>query len=147
MQEKVVAFLDGELPGPVGEVVARHLSSCRECAEEVNSFRQLNAALDLLPGLPAPTRFAKETVRKAVSCKRKEMSLSELWKGFGNAWRFAACVAVLLGLLSGGVASRSVYLGISAEQPDQTWIIYEDSEPSLSATYGQAALVDQDEQW
>jgi anti-sigma factor RsiW len=144
VQEKMVAFLDGELPGPIREAVEGHISRCEACTEELRSIRKLNADLDFLPGLPVPHGFAGETVRKAVSRRRAESGLAGWWETFGGAWRFAACTAVLLGLLSGGVVSKLVLTQTAAINANDGIVSYSDSEPSLSATYGQMIFVGQD---
>ena len=41
---KLIAWLDGELPGEVASAVARHIGSCAGCQERVNAYEEASSA-------------------------------------------------------------------------------------------------------
>jgi hypothetical protein len=43
--EKLVAWMDRELPGEEASLLARHLDSCPECYERVSAYEKVDAAL------------------------------------------------------------------------------------------------------
>ena len=41
---KLIAWLDGELPGDVADAIERHIGACAGCQERVNDYKQVNSA-------------------------------------------------------------------------------------------------------
>jgi anti-sigma factor RsiW len=141
-KDRLVAYLDGELPASLCERIEAHLSECRACTEELMAIRELDVSLGRLPGLPVPAHFTKETYRKAKALGRGGESFPVWWQGLGYAWRFAACSAVLLGLLSGGLVSKSVFLLSGTTSSYPFFLADSGQEPSLTTTYGAMIATD-----
>jgi anti-sigma factor RsiW len=150
VQEKLVAFLDGELSIDPQDAIEVHLSRCGECRMELKALQELNTAMDLLPGLPVPAGFSRETVKRAISLERQGTGIEGWWRSLGHAWRLAACAAALIGVLSGGMVSRSALTPDEAVNGDEILLSYLDEESSIDEAYGQAVSgeqSDQDETW
>ena len=58
IRHRLDALLDGELTVAEVERVTAHLGVCRECRQTLKAQRQIAAALDRLPAMPAPSGVA-----------------------------------------------------------------------------------------
>jgi len=56
--EHYTAYLEGSLPEPLRQEVARHLDACPQCAAELEEMRRLAACLREMPAAPLPPDFA-----------------------------------------------------------------------------------------
>jgi len=55
--EELSAYLDGELTSPEQDEAERHIQSCEDCRQSLESLRQTVALLHDLPPLPLPRSF------------------------------------------------------------------------------------------
>jgi anti-sigma factor RsiW len=79
-REDLTAYLDGVLPPPRAEEIARHLAGCEACAAEVARTRAALAALCALPPPPEPSPFfgARLEAKLAGARERRPGLLSTL---------------------------------------------------------------------
>lgn len=123
VQDRLSAYLDGELTPPMAEDVGKHLEQCTDCSAECSAFRgisNLSAPLKSLSArdhwLSAPDRWleikAKLSQPATASRNGGLLSVPTTWGQFATA----ACLflAVLLGFLamrsSGVTGHRTVDL-------------------------------------
>lgn len=107
IRNRLDALLDGELPVADVERLTAHLGKCRECSQELAARRQIAAALDRLPSIPAPAALSRRT-RQAFRAGIERPGMAEWWQGLGMAMRSALCGAALAGLLCGAVLGVNV---------------------------------------
>jgi anti-sigma factor RsiW len=97
VQERLSAWLDGELPEAVGAALTAHLERCETCRREWLQLRALDAALDNLAA-PVPPGLAEKV---AARVRRPPRRLG---------WQSAALAACLvLGIALGGSLARSFH--------------------------------------
>jgi anti-sigma factor RsiW len=100
VQERLSAWLDGELAPPEGELIAAHLLGCDGCRREVAQFRALDAALAELVA-PVPLHLAEKVAARLQG---------QPDQGRRPWWQSLAMVASLvLGIVLGGSLARDFY--------------------------------------
>lgn len=111
VQELLSAYLDGELPAPQQEMVARHLASCQACRRELQIWQQLWEAL-LREPVAAPADLAARVVARLPGRQRQ-------W------WQHLALAAsLLLGIFLGGQIGQEVYqttLAVQTDAGQESW--------------------------
>lgn len=106
VQERLSAWLDGELAGPEHDLVAVHLDGCGGCRRELARLRALDAALGKLSAAVPPELAAK------VLARLPQAPQSRPW------WQSMALAASLvLGLVLGGTVARDFYPQVSFPAP------------------------------
>jgi predicted anti-sigma-YlaC factor YlaD len=110
IQKKLSAYQDNELGQKETELVRRHLSECRACAEEL---RALNSAWDFLQTAevtePAPYLWTRLSARIAAQGEQRGF-ISKLWKKLiANPVPAFTAAALVLGLLFGNFVGRTLY--------------------------------------
>ena len=97
VQERLSAWLDGELAEAVGAAVEAHLERCEACRREWLKLAALDAALSNLTA-PVPTGLAEKVVAKVRRPRRRQ------------GWQSVALAACLvLGIALGGTMARGFY--------------------------------------
>jgi anti-sigma factor RsiW len=97
VQERLSAWLDGELPEAVGVALTAHLERCETCRREWLQLRALDAALDNLAA-PVPPGLAEKVAARVWRPPRR------------LGWQSAALAACLvLGIALGGSLARSFH--------------------------------------
>ncbi len=105
IQEYFSAYLDGELPGPQEDLVARHLAVCSRCRQEYQAWQSLWDAL-LAEPVPAPTDLAARVLSRLSGRPQP-------W------WRHLALAASLLvGISLGGKLGVDLHQVILPSQAD-----------------------------
>ena len=107
MQTKLNEYLDGRLNGREMQSIAAHLESCRECAHEWASLRQMQASMAALGPVPEPEDLLLR-IRVAVSQERAR-SRQSLFPGWNMVWRNT--VGPFLLQASAGFASAVLLMG------------------------------------
>ncbi|MDP6438518.1 MAG: zf-HC2 domain-containing protein [Candidatus Brocadiia bacterium] len=110
VHRRLGAYLDGELPSEAIAEVGRHVEACATCARELGRLRRLAGLLEAVPAPEAPVGFARRVRalaehRGAERCGAEGESVAA-----GRATRqlrYAATVALLLGVALGGLMSMS----------------------------------------
>lgn len=101
VQERLSAWLDGELAPPEGELIAAHLLGCDGCRREVAQLRALDAALAELV-VPVPPHLAEKVVARLQG--QPDQGRRRPW------WQSLAMVASLvLGIVLGGSLAQGFY--------------------------------------
>jgi anti-sigma factor RsiW len=96
VQERLSAWLDGELPEEAMAAVEVHLAGCAFCRREVARFRALDEALGALPA-PVPPHLAERVLAVQPRPRRP-------W------WQSLALAAsLILGIVLGGTLARDFY--------------------------------------
>ncbi|MGO9395499.1 MAG: anti-sigma factor family protein [Desulfobaccales bacterium] len=97
VQDRLSAWLDGELAPEVAAGVARHVESCARCRRELAELEALEQALGSLPEAALPPGLP-EKVRARLPRPRR------------RAWQSLALAASLvLGILLGSTLGRDFY--------------------------------------
>ncbi len=96
IQDKLSAWLDGELPPEVLALVDRHLDGCAACRRQLAQLEALDEALLGLSAPPAPDLAAKVKVRLRRPSRRGWQSL-------------ALAASLVIGILLGGTLARDFY--------------------------------------
>ncbi len=91
--DRLVPYLDGELPPTEAAEVERHLASCGECRAEIEQLRRGRAALLTLAGATLPSDFADQVLNKARLAPQRTASA-----GLPRLVGLAAGLVLLLGL-------------------------------------------------
>lgn len=100
IQDRLSAWLDGELAAEARLQVARHLESCAACRQELARLEALDTALAAL-STPAPQGLPEKVLARLPRPRRR-------W------WQSLALAASLvLGILLGGTVARDFYLPTS----------------------------------
>lgn len=97
VEERLSAYIDGELSAKETARVEKHLQECQACTENLATLRQTVSLLRELPTVPAPRSFA---VRPAP-VRPKARVAARGW-GYGLLKAATALAALLLVLLIGG---------------------------------------------
>ncbi len=75
-------YRTGETPGRLGISIAEHLSSCPECASELDDLRRVAASLSRL-GAPAPQKLVSNVLEKTMDgFGAVETEVGRVWVGF-----------------------------------------------------------------
>lgn len=104
MQSRCAAYLDGDLPPGARMEAERHLASCDECREALESLRDFDAACRealAFPGAPYAFSALRKRMAEIVPLDEVTAFLPHL-KIQGAIPRFA--VAVLMLMLTGGAS-------------------------------------------
>ncbi|MCD6416743.1 MAG: zf-HC2 domain-containing protein, partial [Planctomycetes bacterium] len=107
IQEKLSAYLDGELDAEGASGVQRHLEVCARCARELAELERLADVLDSLDGMAAAPDFASKVRAMAASAPeaRTMIDLRGLFRS-GALMRAAGVLVMVagfgLGLALGG---------------------------------------------
>ena len=108
-QERIAAYLDGELEASAGALLEQHLLECRVCNAELNAqrlfLRELEATLTLAPDLPVPSNFAQIVAARAES----DMSGVRDGREHKRAFRFCLILGLASFALLGAAASNAVF--------------------------------------
>jgi negative regulator of sigma E activity len=110
LQASLTEYLDGRLSGREMQEIDAHLTNCRDCAQEWNSMRELQASLATLGPVPEPANLALR-IRVAVSQERARSSRS-IFAGWELAWKNT--VGPFLLQAGAGFASAVLLLGTIA---------------------------------
>ncbi len=96
VQDRLSAYLDGELSPPDRALVAEHLASCEECSHRLQALGVVDAAARELPAEPPAGYFAAfpSRVRRRLEGGSRERS----WRV--PAWTWAAAAAALLAVVA-----------------------------------------------
>ncbi len=105
VQDKLSAYLDGELPPAVRDQVSAHLASCDACRRE---WQRLASLWDALAHLPEP---APVDLTEAVLARLPRRRAS-LWQG-----GLALAAAVLLGIFLGGKLGSDLHQALPVAEP------------------------------
>lgn len=110
LQASLTEYLDGRLSGREMQEIDAHLASCRHCAREWNSLRELQSSLATLGPAPEPTDLPLR-IRVAVSQERarRQRSIFTAWE---LAWKNT--VGPFLLQAGAGFASAVLLLGTIA---------------------------------
>lgn len=105
-QERLSAYLDGELSPDGARALQAHLDSCDDCAAEFADLRMASAALAELPEVEVPRSFAltPDLVGRAAAQANGARSASTGFRLAGGA--LAAALAVVLVLDAGGIVGN-----------------------------------------
>jgi anti-sigma factor (TIGR02949 family) len=96
VEDRLSAYLDGELPVELKSRVAAHLAGCEACQRELAALARLEAALGRLQA-PVPPALAEAVLTRLARHRRP-------W------WRSLALAASLvLGIVLGGTLTRDFY--------------------------------------
>jgi anti-sigma factor RsiW len=107
VQERLSAWLDGELPEAVGADLEAHLERCAACRREWRQMKALESALGNLVA-PVPEGLAERVAARVRAPRRRP------W------WQAAALAACLVvGVALGGTMGRSFY-GVTATEVNGT---------------------------
>jgi len=109
-QARFSEYLDGRLTGLEMQSVSAHIDSCRECATEWLSLRQIHAVLAGLGPVPEPEDLPLR-IRVAVSHERARRAKSSL-QAVSLAWRNT--VGPVLLQAAAGFASAVLLIGTVA---------------------------------
>jgi len=101
VQERLSAWLDGELAPPEGELIAAHLKGCAGCRREVAQLRALDAALAELVA-PVPPHLAEKVVAR-LQGRRGQGRRRPWWQSLAMA------ASLVLGIVLGGSVARDFY--------------------------------------
>lgn len=97
VQERLSAWLDGELTAEERRQVAGHLKGCAACSRELEALAQLDAALGTLAA-PLPDKLPERVLARLKPPRRR------------YGWQSLAMAASLvLGITLGGVLAQSFY--------------------------------------
>jgi anti-sigma factor RsiW len=103
-QERLSAYLDGELAPAERPELARHLATCPECTVELAQLQRVRALLGALPAPAMPGSFALPTTPRAQSPashqpqqRRPSAASRPAWYG-ASQWvgGIAACIGLFL---------------------------------------------------
>lgn len=113
IQEQLSAWLDGELPEELKNLVAAHLQGCARCRRELAALERLSAAFQLL--VVEPPRDLVPLVRRRL---RRPLV------AWAHNLALAACLVV--GLFVGGTLTGTLYPGSGAlSPPENDWVSLE----------------------
>lgn len=108
-EDKIAAYLDGELEASASALFEQHLIECRACNAELNAQRlfmcELDATLTLAPDLPVPSNFAQIVAARAESDMRGVRDGRE----HKRAFRFCLILALSSFALLGAAAGKAVF--------------------------------------
>lgn len=108
-ENKIAAYLDGELEASAIALFELHLMECGACNAELNAQRffmcELDATLTLAPDLPVPSNFAQIVAARAESDMRGVRDRHE----HKRAFRFCLILALSSFALIGAGASKAVF--------------------------------------
>lgn len=108
-EDKIAAYLDGELEASASALFEQHLIECRACNAELNAQRlfmcELDATLTLAPDLPVPSNFAQIVAARAESDMRGVRDGRE----HKRAFRFCLILALSSFALLGAAAAKAVF--------------------------------------
>lgn len=105
--KRLSAWADDELSEGQAQRVNHHLEQCPACRREAQAYRRVVAALNALPTIAAPGRFARKTL-KAFRAGLDQPNLVQWWRQLSLAMRGALCGIALAGLLCGGTLAASL---------------------------------------
>jgi anti-sigma factor RsiW len=112
IQEKLLLWLDGELPRAETEQVRQHLGACPECAGKLGALeREWKAARESGRVEPPPFLAARIATRIREYARNRHF-LSDLTESLGRVAQRAALVLLLAGAVAVGI-----YLGGSPAKP------------------------------
>jgi anti-sigma factor RsiW len=110
------AYLDGELPEPQSDAIARHLESCPQCRQTLASLKQTDEMVQGLPQLEPSDQFDR-TFWQKVDTLEKRQKRSAWIRYLFSGWR-----PVLAGGLA-GIAAVVIYTsGNKALSPEEMFI-------------------------
>lgn len=98
--ERLLTYLDGELPPAEAEGLSRHIADCLECQRTLGLLQRVESALGAEPLPVLPPGFATRVVAQARSAHRHPAPL--WWVAVPRGWR-AALAASFLAALAGGI--------------------------------------------
>lgn len=107
VKTRFTEYLDGQLNGHEMQRVAAHLESCRQCAHEWASLRQVQSSLSVLGPVPSPPDLLLR-IRVAVSQERARSRRSR-FQALDLAWKNS--IGPFLLQASAGFASAVLLLG------------------------------------
>ncbi|MGD9367756.1 MAG: zf-HC2 domain-containing protein [Desulfobacteraceae bacterium] len=110
------AYLDGELPGPQSDAVARHLESCPRCRQTLASLKHTDEMVRGLPPLEPSARFDRTFWQQVGTLEKRQKRYAWLRYLF-SGWR-----PVLAGGLAGIVAVVIYISGNKALSPEEMFI-------------------------
>ncbi len=70
LEERLSAYLDGELDAETSEDLARHLSQCARCAADLGSLKAIDEEVRALPALDPGSGFARRVVARVDAWER-----------------------------------------------------------------------------
>ena len=140
-QERLSAYLDGEVGADEAYALQAHLDSCDSCAAEFADLRMASAALAELPEVEVPRSFAltPDLVGRAAPQAYGARSASTGFRLAGGA--LAAALAVVLVLDAGGIVGngRGAPAGGGDEFPRAAYDMTSSAAASPPETDGSAA--------
>jgi anti-sigma factor RsiW len=114
------AYLDGELPGNLGQQIEEHLHLCASCRSRAEKFRELTNLLDSLPVPPLPeglaARVMAEAQKAAPFANKRRFSSLLGWQplrwfvGLSVPLRLTAGAMIVLVCFLGLIMSREISL-------------------------------------
>jgi|GEM_PF-2258885 len=82
-QERIEAFLEGDLSPEETRQLEQHIAQCNACFEELEMARQVRATLQDIPGEICPDRVVEDVLSRI----EREDSAPEASRGFAGIWR------------------------------------------------------------
>ncbi len=103
VRENLWLYDRNELPAGLKNSITSHLEHCAACTEEIGQFRQVEAALDSLPGMePSPFFDQRLDMRlDELQSRPDRLSLLTLWLKDQYVWTFAVLLVLTTGLWLG----------------------------------------------
>ena len=106
IKRKIPAYLDGEISEINASRLREHFDSCTKCKTEMEAYKNVNNALDLLPAV-MPTFSLNDVKRRALE-RRSESSRTWGFLHIGRMPRWAAALAATFAILIGAVGGVSL---------------------------------------
>jgi len=117
VQERLSAYLDGELSPEAAGPIAEHLASCGACSAELESLKRLGGAIEGLAGMGVPAGFARRVRLAAATISAQppaggRQTLSRVAAGL------VALAGLWLGLAMGSAAGPANGNGSTSAAPE-----------------------------
>jgi len=96
-EDRVMAFVDGELSEEDSRWMEEHLSNCAQCREMYEEFTGVSSVLQTLPQLSAPEELVQDIIEDTKTANlRRPGRASSLWL---NRWAWGAAAVLVVSLL------------------------------------------------
>jgi anti-sigma factor RsiW len=130
VEDKIQAFLDGELSRSAAEAVRAHCDRCEKCGTALADLRAVDRVL-AADSDPSPIRPMWPGVREGIARHRSP----RFGLPFGLATSAAAVAGVVLGVLLGAPGDLSNYEPETSDAYAEGSVLGDDSVPTLDEIY------------
>jgi len=113
--ERLQAYLDGELDAGAESSLRRHLAGCVECAEELALYERVFASLALTPMPEPPPHLTERILERVLPSQVRRRWMRALGWGYGVAAAGSLAASVAL-LIQPGPRGWIGVLGVEASQ-------------------------------